>query len=83
MRTKQYAHVTDIKPNFQNKAQSAAEALRRKYNHYNLQLFVEMGEKRLQTEGHEKRVAALRKELDDLKSTEWQYDQIEKYIGQA
>lgn len=42
-----------------------------------------MGEKRLQIESHEKRVVALRQKLDDLKSTDWQYDPIEKYIGQA
>lgn len=67
----------------QKQPQDAAEAMRRKYNHYNLQLFVEMGEKRLQMESHEKRVVALRKELDVLKSTDWQYDPIEKYIGQT
>lgn len=46
-------------------------------------LCVEMGEKRTQKENHINRLQNLRKELNYIKTTDWQYEPIEKYIGQA
>ena len=36
----------------------------------------------LQREEHEKRLKALRKELDGIAATQWMYSPIEKLIGQ-
>lgn len=46
-------------------------------------LYVEMCESNLQLENHMKRISNIRKELVHIKNTDWQYDPIEKYIGQA
>lgn len=48
-----------------------------------LQLYVEMGEKLVANESHEKRMQALRSLTDHIKTTEWQYEPVEKYIGQV
>lgn len=60
-----------------------SEAVRRLYDRFNFQLYIELGEQRMQVDNHEKRLQAMRKECDHLKDTEWQYDPIEKHIGQA
>lgn len=60
-----------------------AETIRRQYARCNFLLFTALGEQKLQAENHEKRLANMRKELAYLKSTEWKYDPIEKYIGQS
>lgn len=61
----------------------AAEAVRRQYVRFNFQLYIEMGDQRVKADNQEKRMQNLRQELDHLKSTSWQYDSIEKHIGQA
>lgn len=50
---------------------------------FNFLLYIEMGKQKMQSDNHENRLQNLRKELSVLKSTEWQYDTIEKYIGQV
>lgn len=61
----------------------ASEDVRRLYGRFNFQLYIELGEQRVQSDNHEKRLLAMRKECEHLKATEWQYDPIEKHIGQA
>ena len=46
-------------------------------------MFIELHADKLQQDNHEKRLLNLRKELVNIKKTDWQYDPIEKYIGQA
>lgn len=50
--------------------------------HFNFTVYVEASEKRVQQENHLNRLQKLRKELNHIKETDWQYDPIEKYIGQ-
>lgn len=37
----------------------------------------------VEEESHQARMKTLREQLDYLKNTEWKYEPIEKYIGQA
>lgn len=61
---------------------TAESSIRTQLVQSNFLLYIELGEQKLQSDNHEKRLQSLRKELSGLKSTEWQYDLIEKYIGQ-
>ena len=45
-------------------------------------LYVEMCENSLQLENHLKRLQNLRKETQHIKTTDWMYDPVDKYIGQ-
>ncbi|XP_055626782.1 uncharacterized protein LOC129768871 [Toxorhynchites rutilus septentrionalis] len=45
-------------------------------------LYVEMCENNLQLENHVKRLQNLRKEINYIKDTDWQYEPIEKILGQ-
>lgn len=65
------------------KPSSVAEAAERLNARFNFIYYIERSEDKLQNEGHEKRLQSLRKVLTDIKDTEWQYDPIEKYIGQS
>lgn len=56
---------------------------RRQYIRFNFMMYIEVGEKKTQMENHLKRVQDLRKELTHIKETDWQYDSIEKHIGQS
>lgn len=42
---------------------------------------MEASERRVQQENHLQRLQNLRKELNQIKETDWQFDPIEKYIG--
>lgn len=55
---------------------------KRIFNHFNFTVYVEASEKRVQQENHLNRLQKLRKELNHIKETDWQYEPIEKYIGQ-
>lgn len=44
---------------------------------------MEKSAKRVQQENHSNRLQQLRKELNYIKETDWQYDPIEKYLGQS
>lgn len=45
-------------------------------------LYVEMCENNLQLENHVKRLQNLRKELNYIKETDWQYEAMDKFFGQ-
>lgn len=56
---------------------------KRIFNLFNSTAHVEASEcKRVQQENHLNRMQKLRKELNHIKETDWQYEPIEKYIGQ-
>lgn len=55
---------------------------KRVFSHLNFTVYVEASEKRVQQENHLQRLQKLRKELSHIKETDWQYEPIEKYIGQ-
>lgn len=44
-------------------------------------LYVEMCENNLQLENHVKRLQNLRKELNHIKETDWQYESMDKFFG--
>lgn len=46
-------------------------------------LYTEVGENTLQIENHVKRMQALRKEINYVNNTDWNYEPIEKLIGQS
>uniref|UniRef100_A0A182MPM2 BHLH domain-containing protein n=1 Tax=Anopheles culicifacies TaxID=139723 RepID=A0A182MPM2_9DIPT len=45
-------------------------------------IFVDMCENNLQLENHANRLQSLRNQLNYVKDTDWQYDSIEKILGQ-
>lgn len=45
-------------------------------------IFVDLCENNLKLENHANRLQSLRKELNYVKETDWQYDSIEKILGQ-
>lgn len=45
-------------------------------------IYVDMCENNLQLENHAKRLQNLRKELNFIKETDWQFNSIEKLLGQ-
>ncbi|XP_053684702.1 uncharacterized protein LOC128734497 [Sabethes cyaneus] len=45
-------------------------------------LYAEMCENNLQLENHVKRLQNLRKELNYIKETDWQYETMDKFFGQ-
>lgn len=46
-------------------------------------MYIEVGEQKLQLDSHETRMQSIRKQLANIKATDWLFDPIEKYIGQA
>ncbi|GAB0100974.1 uncharacterized protein DMENIID0001_170900 [Sergentomyia squamirostris] len=56
---------------------------RQAYARVKFLLYVEIGEDSLQLENHMKRLQNLRKELYYIKKTDWQYEPIDKLIGQS
>ncbi|XP_059613074.1 uncharacterized protein LOC132259452 [Phlebotomus argentipes] len=56
---------------------------RQAYARVKFLLYVEIGEDSLQLENHMKRLHNLRKELYYIKKTDWQYEPIDKLIGQS
>lgn len=61
----------------------STDTTRKQHTRLNFIHYVETGEQKIQAENHESRLANLRKELINLKETDWQYEPIEKYIGQS
>lgn len=46
-------------------------------------MYIEVAEQKQQMENHLTRIQDIRKELTHIKETDWQFDSIEKHIGQA
>ncbi|XP_055703321.1 uncharacterized protein LOC129801909 [Phlebotomus papatasi] len=72
-----------INPYSSSDTQDLDSSRRQAYARVKFLLYVEIGEDSLQLENHMKRLQNLRKELSYIKKTEWQYDPIDKLIGQA
>uniref|UniRef100_A0A1B0D5V9 Uncharacterized protein n=1 Tax=Phlebotomus papatasi TaxID=29031 RepID=A0A1B0D5V9_PHLPP len=72
-----------ISPYSSSDTQDLDSSRRQAYARVKFLLYVEIGEDSLQLENHMKRLHNLRKELFYIKKTEWQYDPIDKLIGQA
>lgn len=64
----------------QNTAQSRIQNFDQSLNHADLGLSIEQSMKNAQKEMHQKRIQALRKELDYLKSTEWEFEYDKGFV---
>ncbi|KAJ8736292.1 hypothetical protein PYW08_006948 [Mythimna loreyi] len=62
----------------QNTTQSRIQNFDQSLNHADLGLSIEQSMKNAQKELHQKRIQSLRKELDYLKSTEWEFENMIK-----
>ncbi|CAD7080824.1 unnamed protein product [Hermetia illucens] len=69
---------------FEYKATPAfAENCDKTFSRFKFSAFAEVGAKGLQNENHAKRIVLMRKEfLHFIKETEWQYEPVEKRVGQ-
>lgn len=65
---------------FQNTAQSRIQNFDQSLNHADLGLSIEQSMKSAQKEMHQKRIQALRTELEYLKATEWEFEYDKGFV---
>lgn len=65
---------------FQGTTQSRIQNFDQSLNHADLGLSIEQSLKNAQKEMHQKRIQSLRKELDFLKSTEWEFEYDKGFV---